>query len=204
MSTFPLRDTIPPLDRRLDTLQAAHPEPPLALRTRPRASIPSLHSNCMIGSSRRSTRQRWQQLTEPELRLHLQQIAEEWTHHDPDSVDYHELENAVTTVVDELHGFGPIGGLFRENDISEILINGPRQVFIERRGQLSKSEVVFRNTEHLSTIIGRLIDGTGRRVDKSSPMLDVRLHDGSRMNVVLNPPRSMGRLSRSADSVCVP
>jgi pilus assembly protein CpaF len=84
--------------------------------------------------------------------------------------------------------------LLRENDISEILINGPRQVFVERRGQLFKSEVVFRNAEHLLIIIGRLIDGTGRRVDKSSPMLDVRLHDGSRMNVVLNPPALNGPL----------
>ncbi len=134
------------------------------------------------------------QLSDPELRLHLQQLADEWTRHDPDSVDYHERESAVISVVDELRGYGPIAGLFRENDISEILINGPRQVFVERRGQLTKSEVVFRNAEHLSTIIGRLIDGTGRRVDKSSPMLDVRLHDGSRMNVVLNPPALNGPL----------
>ena len=134
------------------------------------------------------------QLSDPELRLHLQQLADEWARHDPDSVDYHERESAVISVVDELRGFGPIAALFRENDISEILINGPRQVFVERRGQLTKSEIVFRNPEHLSTIIGRLIDGTGRRVDKSSPMLDVRLHDGSRMNVVLNPPALNGPL----------
>ena len=135
-----------------------------------------------------------ERLTEPELRLHLHQIADEWTRLDPDSVDYHERENAVTTWWMSYAAIGPIAGLLRENDISEILINGPRQVFVERRGQLYKSEVVFRNAEHLSIIIGRLIDGTGRRVDKSSPMLDVRLHDGSRMNVVLNPPALNGPL----------
>jgi pilus assembly protein CpaF len=133
-------------------------------------------------------------LSDSELRLHLQKIADEWARHHPESVDFHERENAVNTVIDEIHGFGPISGLFRENDISEILINGPRQIFIERRGQLSKSEVVFRNAEHLSAVIGRLIDGTGRRVDKSCPMLDVRLRDGSRMNVVLNPPALNGPL----------
>jgi pilus assembly protein CpaF len=135
-----------------------------------------------------------EQLTESELRLHLRQITDLWGQRDPNSVDYVEVENAITTVVDELLGFGPIGGLLRENEISEILINGPQQVFIERHGQLVKSESVFRNAEHLSTIIGRLIEGTGRRVDKSSPMLDVRLHDGSRMNVVLNPPALNGPL----------
>ena len=64
---------------------------------------------------------------------------------------------AVNRVMDELVGYGPIGGLFRENDISEILINGPLQVFIERRGQIFKSDVVFRNEEHLLKVIGRLI-----------------------------------------------
>ncbi len=135
-----------------------------------------------------------EQLSELELRLTLRKIADEWAQLDPNSVDYLELESAVTTVVDELRGYGPIGVLLRENEISEVLINGPQQIFIERNGQLVTSEVVFRNTEHLSTIIGRLLDGTGRRVDKSSPMLDVRLHDGSRMNVVLNPPALNGPL----------
>ena len=128
------------------------------------------------------------------MRVQLQQLADGWAHHDSDALDYHDVANAINSVSDELKGFGPIGGLLRENEISEILINGPRQVFIERRGQLFKSEVVFRNAEHLATVIGRLIDGTGRRVDKSSPMLDVRLHDGSRMNVVLNPPALNGPL----------
>jgi pilus assembly protein CpaF len=78
--------------------------------------------------------------------------------------------------------------------ISEILINGPRQVIIERRGQLFKTDVVFRNEEHLETIIQRMIAGSGRRIDRSSPMLDVRLHDGSRLNAVLKPPALNGPL----------
>jgi pilus assembly protein CpaF len=193
MSTVDMRDALPPLNRRLDRLQAAlaptagsvnqiadqHPELTLHLHDRLLAAISPAQA---------------EHLSEPELRAHLQQIADEWAQHDPDSMDYHERENAVIKAVDELRGYGPIGGLLRENDISEILINGPRQVFVERRGQLFKSEVVFRNAEHLLIIIGRLIDGTGRRVDKSSPMLDVRLHDGSRMNVVLNPPALNGPL----------
>ena len=135
-----------------------------------------------------------EELSEPELRLRLHQIAEERTDHDSDSLDYQEREHVVIGVVDELLGYGPIGGLFRENDISEILINGPRQVFIERRGQISKSEVVFRDEEQLLMVIGRLIVRTGRRLDKSSPMVDARLPDGSRLNAVLNPPALNGPL----------
>jgi pilus assembly protein CpaF len=193
MSTVGMRDALPPHNGRLDRLQAAlaptagsvhqiaDQQPELTLH---------LHDRLLAAISPAQA----EHLSEPELRAHLQQIADEWAHDDPDSVDYHERENAVIKAVDELRGYGPIGGLLRENDISEILINGPRQVFVERRGQLFKSEVVFRNAEHLLIIIGRLIDGTGRRVDKSSPMLDVRLHDGSRMNVVLNPPALNGPL----------
>jgi pilus assembly protein CpaF len=194
MSTFHMRDATPPLDRRLGTLQAAHPDPssgsanPIPGQQPVRTRL--LHDRLLAAINSAQV----EQLSEPELRVHLRQIAEDWAQRDPDAFDHLELENAVTTVVDELRGYGPIGGLLRENEISEILINGPQQVFVERFGQLLKSDVVFRNAEHLSTTIGRLIDGTGRRVDKSSPMLDVRLHDGSRMNVVLNPPALNGPL----------
>jgi pilus assembly protein CpaF len=194
MFTSRLRDATPPVDRRLDTLQAAHSEPapgsadPIAIQ--PSALARLLQDRLLAAFDPAQV----EKLSESELRLQLRKIAEECSQHDPNSVDYHELDSAVTSVVDELRGYGPIAGLLRENEISELLINGPQQVFIERRGQLVKSEVVFRNAEHLSTVIGRLIDGTGRRVDKSSPMLDVRLHDGSRMNVVLNPPALNGPL----------
>ena len=194
MSTLRLRDATPPLDRRLDSLEATDAEPAARPPNQPASQQLSLaghlHDRLLAAVGQANL----EHLTESEIRLHLRQIADEWAHNDPESVDHQDLENALTTVVDELHGYGPIGGLLRENDISEILINGPRQVFVERRGQLHKSEVVFRTAEHLSSIIGRLIDGTGRRVDKASPMLDVRLHDGSRMNVVLNPPALNGPL----------
>jgi pilus assembly protein CpaF len=193
MSTVGMRDALPPLSGRLDILPLAlAPSAGSVNKTADQHPELSRHLHDRILTA--IIPAQVEHLSEPELRLHLQRIVDQWAHDDSDSVDYHERENAVTTVVDELRGYGPIGGLFRENGISEILINGPRQVFVERRGQLFKSEVVFRNTEHLSIIIGRLIEGTGRRIDKSSPMLDVRLHDGSRMNVVLNPPALNGPL----------
>jgi pilus assembly protein CpaF len=194
MSKLHLRDVILPLDKRRDTLQAADAEHSSHAADQPASQQADLAQQLYDRLLAAIIPAQVERLSEPELRIHLQQIADGWAQHDSEAGDYHQRENAVAKVVDELQGYGPIGGLLRENEISEILINGPRQVFVERRGQLFKSEVVFRNAEHLSIIIGRLIDGTGRRVDKGSPMLDVRLHDGSRMNVVLNPPALNGPL----------
>jgi pilus assembly protein CpaF len=194
MSSLRLRDMFAPEDPGPDSLQVADSQPASLLTTHTTSDEPELPQSLQERLLAAINPLQARQLSEPELRRQLQQLADDWARHDPDSVDFHERENAVNAVVDDIHGLGPISGLIRENDISEILINGPRQVFFERRGQLSKSEVVFRNEAHLSAIIGRLIEGTGRRVDKSSPMLDVRLHDGSRMNVVLNPPALNGPL----------
>jgi pilus assembly protein CpaF len=187
-------DVAPALAQRLNSLQPVPSEP---------ASRPAIQTAGQHPEQARQLQERLlavttpaqaEQLSKPELHLQLQRVVEEWTQNDPDSLDFHEREDAITRVVEDLLGYGPIEGLFRETDISEILINGPRQVYFERRGQLFKSDVVFRNEEHLLSIIGRMIAGTGRRIDKSSPMLDARLPDGSRLNAVLNPPALNGPL----------
>ncbi len=189
-----LQDGVPPVAGKREPIQPVHPE----TSVRPADQTPSPHQqlvqhlhDLLLAAI---TPEQVEGLSEPELRLRLHQVAEERTDHDSDSLDYQERENVVIGVVDELLGFGPIGELFRENDISEILINGPRQVYVERRGQISKTEVTFRNEEHLLLCIGRMIARTGRRIDKSSPMVDARLPDGSRMNAVLNPPALNGPL----------
>src|SRR5262249_40125552 len=124
----------------------------------------------------------------------LARLADESTSDNSEPLELHERDDVVSRVVDDLVGYGPIAGLLREFDVSEILINGPGQVFVERRGQLHVSNVTFTDQEHLLRIIGRLISKSGRRLDKSSPMLDARLPDGSRLNAVLNPPALNGPL----------
>ncbi len=194
MSTGRLQDEVTPVTGRLETLQPVPPEPSFRSAFQTASKHPELVQLLYDRLLAAITPEQAEGVSESELRLRLHQLAEERTDHDSDSLDYQEREEAVIGVVDELLGCGPIGGLFRENDISEILINGPRQVFIERRGQISKSEVVFRNEEHLLAVVGRLIARTGRRLDKSSPMVDARLPDGSRLNAVLNPPAINGPL----------
>ena len=90
-------------------------------------------------------------------------------------------------ITDEIIGLGPLEPLLRDESISEVMVNGPRQVYIERAGKLENHDVVFQNDDHVMRIIDRIIAPIGRRVDESSPMVDARLTDGSRVNAIIPP-----------------
>ena len=93
----------------------------------------------------------------------------------------------VQDVLDEVMGFGPLEPLLADPTVSDILVNGARQVYVERRGKLEKSDIVFSDDEHLMRIIDKIVSRVGRRVDESSPMVDARLPDGSRVNAIIPP-----------------
>jgi pilus assembly protein CpaF len=90
-------------------------------------------------------------------------------------------------IIDELTGFGPIQSLLDDPDISEVMVNGPKKVFIEKNGKLTKSAVTFDDDDHVLRIIDRIILPLGRRVDADTPTVDARLPDGSRVNAVIRP-----------------
>jgi pilus assembly protein CpaF len=98
-----------------------------------------------------------------------------------------ELEQLGGSVYDEMVGLGPIEPLLKDDTIADILINGPFQVYIERGGELSETGIRFRDNDHLLRIINRIVAGVGRRIDESSPMVDARLPDGSRVNAAIAP-----------------
>jgi pilus assembly protein CpaF len=98
-----------------------------------------------------------------------------------------EREEIVEQVVWEITGLGPIEPLFRDPTISDILVNSHRDIFIERKGKLSRVAAQFRNDGHLMAVIDRIVSRIGRRVDESSPMVDARLPDGSRVNAIIPP-----------------
>ncbi len=98
-----------------------------------------------------------------------------------------EREQVQTDVLNELFGLGPLEPLLADKTVSDILVNGWRSVYIERRGKLEKMDVTFRNDAHLLQIIDRIVSRIGRRVDESSPMVDARLADGSRVNAIIPP-----------------
>src|SRR5882724_8794884 len=98
-----------------------------------------------------------------------------------------ERVRMLEQITDEIIGLGPLEPLLRDDSVSEIMVNGPRQIYIERSGKLELTNVVFQNDDHVMRIIDRIIAPIGRRVDESSPMVDARLTDGSRVNAIIPP-----------------
>ena len=107
-----------------------------------------------------------------------------------------EREKLIEEVLDETLGFGPLEVLLKDPTISDILVNGAKKVYVERRGKLEKTDVTFRDNDHLMQIIDRIVSKVGRRVDETNPMVDARLPDGSRVNAVI-PPISLDGASLS-------
>jgi pilus assembly protein CpaF len=107
-----------------------------------------------------------------------------------------ERERLVNEVLDETLGLGPLEMLLKDPTVSDILINGPKSVYIERRGKMEKTSVIFRDNNHLMQIIDRIISKVGRRVDETCPMVDARMADGSRFNAII-PPLSLDGASVS-------
>ncbi len=98
-----------------------------------------------------------------------------------------ESEAMVSTLLDDMVGFGPIQPLLDEEDISEIMVNGPYQIYYEKKGKLVLSDIKFKDNEHVMRIIERIVAPIGRRIDESMPYVDARLPDGSRVNAIIPP-----------------
>jgi len=96
-------------------------------------------------------------------------------------------DDLVTAVADEVLGLGPIEGLVRDGSISEVMVNAPDTVFYEKEGRIYLSPIRFRDANHIMRVVERIVAPLGRRVDESSPMVDARLADGSRVNVIIPP-----------------
>ncbi len=126
-------------------------------------------------------------MNEAELRLEVRRAAEELCRQSSDLLSLSERERLVNEVLDETFGLGPLESLMRDTEISDILINGPKTVYIERRGRLSKTNVAFHDERHLLQVVHRIVARMGRRVDETTPMVDARLPDGSRLNAIIRP-----------------
>ena len=98
-----------------------------------------------------------------------------------------EKERVVEEVLDEVFGLGPLEPLLQDPTISDILVTTPRLVYVERNGKLFRTPVEFKDNAHLLRIIEKIVSRVGRRVDESSPLVDARLPDGSRVNAAIPP-----------------
>ncbi len=126
-------------------------------------------------------------LSQEELRGEVRQAAEELSHASPDLLSQGDRERLVDEVLDETFGLGPLEPLLRDPDVTDILVNGPRQVYVERDGCLERTAVAFHDERHLLQVVQRVAARVGRRIDETSPMVDARLADGSRVNAIIPP-----------------
>ncbi len=121
------------------------------------------------------------------LRREIRVVVEHLCDGENNLLNRNERERLVDEVLDETFGLGPLEILLKDPTISDILINGPKNIYCERGGKMTRSEVEFRDNNHLLQIIDRIVSKVGRRVDETCPMVDARLEDGSRVNAIIPP-----------------
>jgi pilus assembly protein CpaF len=126
-------------------------------------------------------------LNQDELRREFRGAAEELCRQSSDLLNMQEREQLIGEILDETFGLGPLEALMRDPTVSDIMINGPKTVYVERRGRIEKSEIKFNDEKHLLQIVQRIAGRVGRRVDETSPMVDARMNDGSRFNAIIPP-----------------
>jgi len=132
-----------------------------------------------------------EQFTAQQLRDHIRDFALEVLSEHDRTLPVRTLDQLIECVVHEITGYGPLEVLLRDEDITEIMVNGPEQIIIERDGQLSQVAVRFSDEDHIMRIVEKIIAPLGRRLDEAVPMVDARLPDGSRLNAII-PPLSVG------------
>ncbi|MEN8697946.1 CpaF family protein [Bacillus infantis] len=133
-------------------------------------------------------------LTQGEMRLAIERMVSQFMTEEKVIISRRDKETLLTRLIDESVGFGPLEPLLQDEEITEILINGHKQVYIEKKGKLQLTPLQFRDEAHVRHIIDRVVAPLGRRVDESSPMVDARLQDGSRVNAVIPPVSLNGTL----------
>ena len=131
--------------------------------------------------------QRMESMAPERLRQELKVLTEELIQTHKLALNETDRRQIIQGIQDEMLGLGPIEPLLSDPTVSDILVNGPYQVYVERRGKIMHTDVQFDNEAHLLRVIDRIVSRIGRRVDEMSPMVDARLPDGSRVNAVIPP-----------------
>ena len=122
-----------------------------------------------------------------EIRDKIVELLDQYLHQRGISLTRGERERLITALLDDICGLGPLQGLMDDPEVSEVMINEPYQVYVERHGQITLSDVRFDDTAHLLKVIDRVVSSVGRHVDEANPYVDARLSDGSRVNVIIPP-----------------
>ena len=126
-------------------------------------------------------------LSDDLLNKKVKELVSEILDRDAGFLPYSERQIISSQISNEVIGLGPLEPLLNDEDVSEIMVNGPNQVYIEKKGKIVLSDVVFRDNNHVLHIIDKIVSPIGRRIDESMPMVDARLPDGSRVNAIIPP-----------------
>lgn len=121
------------------------------------------------------------------IKKDIEDIVIDYLKNDDSNIPRLERERIKDEIIDETLGFGPITPLINDEDVSEIMVNGPKQVYVEKKGKLNLSNIKFKDNRHVLHVIEKIVTPLGRRIDESSPMVDARLPDGSRVNAIIPP-----------------
>ena len=124
---------------------------------------------------------------EDNLREQVKELVSQLADQENTLLNFNERQRLISEVLDETFGLGPLEVILADQSISDILVNGPKQVYVERKGKLSLTEVEFRDNAHLMHVIDKIVSAVGRRCDETCPLVDARLADGSRVNAVIPP-----------------
>ena len=178
------------LHERLTTTRPATPTQQAAQEKEPFADLKNQIHMTVIGelgpqlSAAEPTRPRRASAYVATIRHHLQAEA---------GISREDRERITSELTDDILGYGPLERLLADDSITEIMVNGPREIWIERQGRLYETTVRFNDDSHLRRIINKIVAQIGRRIDESSPMVDARLPDGSRVNAIIPPLSLAGR-----------
>lgn len=124
---------------------------------------------------------------EERARTEIREIVQRLFAEESAPLSLDQRRKIVQEIENEVMGLGPLEPLLADPRVADILVNGPKQVYVERNGKLELTDVAFTDNDHLANIIDRIVSGVGRRIDESSPMVDARLKDGSRVNAIIPP-----------------
>ena len=126
-------------------------------------------------------------MSDAQLRRHVASLSQNLFRNRPQLLSKIDEERLIDELIAESFGLGPLEPYMHDSEVADILVNGPHEVYVERRGRLYETNTVFADDEHLMQIIQRIVSRVGRRIDSQSPMVDARLADGSRVNAVIPP-----------------
>ena len=163
------------------------PVPSLPLPVQPAQTLEAVRTRLHREMLARLDLRRLEQLHPDALRAELQWLAHQLMDEFQIALNESERRQVIQGIQDEMLGLGPLEPLLADPTVSDILVNGPHQTWVERRGQLETSPVRFDDEAHLRRVIDRIVSRIGRRIDEMSPMVDARLQDGSRVNAVIPP-----------------